>query len=140
MADYFVVLSRTLSGFGNPNPQLRTKLYERARITIRKQLDGRKPPIEQPEMVIELEKLEQAIADIETGFGNEVPPPTVETDTPVVEAVPPAVPVATVPEPAPVPDITQLPQEAVQIAPAEISPASPAVDLISEAQIGRAHV
>lgn len=162
MADYFAVLNRTLSGFGNPNAQLRTKLYERARITIRKQLDGRKPPIEPSDMMVEMEKLEQAIADIENGFGNEVPlpvsgggMPAIETPAPppVAEPAPiPEEPVAEVPtaveeasvmaesvaEPAvpeTVPDITILPETSEQIAPAEFTPKEPApsADLISEA-------
>lgn len=155
MADYFAVLDRTLSGFGSPNAQLRTKLYERARITIRKQLDGRKPPVEPSDMMVEMEKLEQAIADIETGFGNEVPlpvsgavepavetpaPPPVAEPTPVAEEPVPEEPVAdeTLAEPVAleaVPDITILPETPEQIAPAEFAPEepTPAADPISEA-------
>lgn len=150
MADYFAVLDRTLSGFGSPNAQLRTKLYERARITIRKQLDGRKPPVEPSDMMVEMEKLEQAIADIETGFGNEVPlpvsgvvEPAVETPAPPLVAEPTPVaeePVADEPLAEPValeavPDITILPETPEQIAPAEFAPEepAPAADPISEA-------
>lgn len=163
MADYFAVLDRTLSGFGSPNAQLRTKLYERARITIRKQLDGRKPPVEPSDMMVEMEKLEQAIADIETRFGNEVPlpvsgggEPAVETPAPPPVAEPAPAPeelvaeIPTVAEEAPVadetlaepaeleavPDITILPETPEQIAPSEpAAPEEPAqsADLISEA-------
>lgn len=150
MADYFAVLDRTLSGFGSPNAQLRTKLYERARITIRKQLDGRKPPVEPSDMMVEMEKLEQAIADIETGFGNEVSlpvtggvEPAVETPAPPLVAEPTPVaeePAADEPLAEPValeavPDITILPETPEQIAPSEFAPEEPAqpADPISEA-------
>ncbi|MEE9313400.1 MAG: hypothetical protein V3V02_02015 [Rhizobiaceae bacterium] len=68
MADYFAVLKRTLSGFTDPKPQLRTKLYERARTTIKRQLEGRNPPLSDDALTAELDKLEKAITDIEQGY------------------------------------------------------------------------
>lgn len=68
MADYFAVLQRTLSGFSDPKPELRTKLYERARITIARQLENRTPTVTGEALAAELDKLERAIGDIERGF------------------------------------------------------------------------
>ena len=68
MADYQAVLQRTLSGFTNPQPQLRSKLYERARTTIARQLANRNPPLSQEALDAELHKLELAITNIEAGY------------------------------------------------------------------------
>ena len=78
MADYFAVLNRTLAGFGEPKPELREKLYERARMTIRRQLDSHTPPLDDAALAAEMDKLEQAIHKVESGFG----PPNVALDPP----------------------------------------------------------
>ena len=91
MADYYAVLNRTLSGFGNANAQLRTKLYERARLTIRGQLEGRKPALDDAAMATEMEKLEEAIAKVEKENGNEVSttgPSTSTEDKPEIKPTP----------------------------------------------------
>ncbi|MGI9357060.1 MAG: hypothetical protein ACR2PF_18120 [Rhizobiaceae bacterium] len=93
MADYFAVLSRTLAGFGEPKPELREKLYERARMTIRKQLDSHVPALDEPALAAEMNKLEQAIHKVESGFG----PPNVKLEP--VE-----------PEPALAPEAKEKPQ------------------------------
>ncbi len=75
MADYYAVLQRTLSGFTDPKPQLRTKLYERARATIERQLTNRQPVIDDEALQNELFKLEQAIATIEQEYDPSYPDP-----------------------------------------------------------------
>lgn len=106
MADYYAVLSRTLSGFGDPNLQLRDKLYERARVTIRRQLDNRTPPLDPATIAAEMDKLEQAVADIEASYGDAAPAaPTAEPELPQPAPPPPA--------PAPLPPVEpQAPQSA----------------------------
>lgn len=69
MADYYAVLSRTLAGFGEPKPELRGKLYARARMTIRRQLDSHTPPLDATALKAEMDKLEEAIKKVESGFG-----------------------------------------------------------------------
>lgn len=68
MADYFAVLNRTLSGFSDPKPALRDKLYERARSTIRKQLDMRRPALDAASIDAEMAQLEEAILRLEESF------------------------------------------------------------------------
>ncbi|MEM9678238.1 MAG: hypothetical protein AAF890_09290, partial [Pseudomonadota bacterium] len=68
MADYYAVLKRTLSGFTDPQPQLREKLYERARSTIERQLKGRVPPLDDATLAAELSKLGDAIVQIEQDY------------------------------------------------------------------------
>ena len=94
MADYFAVLSRTLAGFGEPKPELREKLYERARMTIRNQLDSHVPALDEAALAAEMNKLEQAIHKVESGFG----PPNV-----ILEPAKP--------EPAPASEGTKKPPE-----------------------------
>lgn len=90
MADYYAVLNRTLAGFGEPKPQLREKLYDRARTTIRRQLENRTPPLDESMFEAELASLEDAIAEIERGFAEK------DGQTPADTAAPSA------PEPEPV--------------------------------------
>ncbi len=93
MADYFAVLNRTLSGFSDPKPALRSKLYERARDTIARQLEMRRPTMDDETIAAELAKLEEAIAEIENGFADGdtaspvISPPVVSppAETPPVE-------------------------------------------------------
>ena len=72
MIDYLAVLNRTLAGFPNPQEDLRTKLYERARITIQRQLESREPNINENQINLEMRKLEEAILTIEQGYANGV--------------------------------------------------------------------
>ncbi|MEM8750585.1 MAG: hypothetical protein AAGF28_09795 [Pseudomonadota bacterium] len=99
MADYHAVLSRTLSGFPNPKPELRTKLYERARMTIRRQLEARNPPPDEVTLRTELDKLEEAIATVEREYGGDSVAETAPSEPQPQPEVPPA-PMPTV-EPAP---------------------------------------
>ena len=71
MADYFAVLNRTLSGFTDPKPQLREKLYDRARSTIERQLKMKTPAPDAASLQAELQKLENAIGDIERNYNPE---------------------------------------------------------------------
>ena len=91
MADYHAVLQRTLSGFSDPKPQLREKLYERARSTIGRQLKARTPAVDDATMQAELAKLEEAIAAIESSYGEANSVPAAGEPAPVSAApAPPA--------------------------------------------------
>jgi len=68
MADYHAVLLRTLEGLGETTPQLRAKLYERARITIGKQLESSNPPMAAEAIATQKAHLEAAIASIESEY------------------------------------------------------------------------
>lgn len=104
MADYHAVLQRTLSGFTDPKPSLRTKLYERARVTIRRQLEGRSPALSPDAMAAELDRLEGAITQIEQGFDPSYAGPVLGaaaepayTPPPPAFEVPPAAPAPVAP-------------------------------------------
>lgn len=123
MADYYAVLSRTLSGFGDPNPQLREKLYERARVTIRRQLDNRTPPLNPGAISAEMDKLEQAVAEIEAGYGGAPAPESKQPEEAVpVETAPPSVPTPQ-PEPPQDRDVFEAYED-----PAQAQPTAPVED------------
>ncbi|MEM9734735.1 MAG: hypothetical protein AAF903_14830 [Pseudomonadota bacterium] len=111
MADYHAVLQRTLSGFSDPKPQLRTKLYERARVTIKRQLEGRTPALSADAMAAELDKLEGAITQIEQGFDPSYGGPQVAAPEPAF--VPP-----------PGPDLTAVPPLPTAANPIEAEPSA----------------
>ena len=131
MADYHAVLQRTLSGFTDPKPQLRMKLYERARTTIERQLTNREPPVVGDALSSELHKLEQAIASVEQSYDPSYPDPVVTPSEPIVapaeESTPLPEPESPQPQsisnlvvdtpPMPLPESVQLPE--TQYAPQE---------------------
>ena len=123
MADYHAVLTRTLAGFSDANDQLRQKLYERARVTIKRQLEGRDPPLDEGAMQVEMDKLESAISEIEAGFTSGGAAP--EADTASAEAT-------QTEAPAPTTEPLEMPPESV--APEEPQEASATDALVEEEQ------
>lgn len=116
MADYHAVLMRTLSGFSEPKPELRFKLYDRARTTIARQLENRSPAVTGDALTAELDKLEYAIFQIERGYDPGYPEPVLQNPPPV-EVAPQAQDPAVDDEPA-----------ATEATEAAEAPASTAVD------------
>ena len=78
MADFSAVLRKTLEGMANPTPEMRAKVYERARATIRRQIEAMPSPPPQAAIDRQFEKLDAAIAEIETGFDVEAFEPDVD--------------------------------------------------------------
>jgi len=73
MADFVAVLRKTIDGLGNNTPELRGKVYDKARSTIAAKLAAINPP--PPAAVAERQKqaLEDAIAVVEAGYAEPVP-------------------------------------------------------------------
>jgi hypothetical protein len=103
MADFVAVLRKTIDGLADPTPELRQRVYAKARATIEQKL----ATLNAPEAVATRQKkaLEDAIAEVETEFT-----PAVEDKLPVPEPVPVAPPAPT-PAPtvksAPIPALTE---------------------------------
>ncbi|MBX3569535.1 MAG: hypothetical protein KF914_15850 [Rhizobiaceae bacterium] len=76
MADFVAVLKKTLDGLSDASPQMREKVYEKARLTIASKLAAMNPP--PPAGVIDRQKraLEDAIAQIEKEFAPAKPKPS----------------------------------------------------------------
>ena len=66
MADFVAVLRKTLDGLGETTPEMRTKVYDKARATVAAKLAALNPP--PPPAVAERQKkvLEDAIVTIES--------------------------------------------------------------------------
>ena len=91
MADYNAILRRTLEGLGATTPELREKLFSRARTTISRQLESTTPPMSKKAIAEQTALLEAAIAAIENEYrATETPveplPAEVPVDLPAAEA------------------------------------------------------
>ncbi|MGE0280697.1 MAG: hypothetical protein AB7P20_08800 [Rhizobiaceae bacterium] len=77
MADFVAVLKKTLDGLGDPSPEVRQRVYERARSTVLAKLEAITPPPPQAVVDRQIKALEDAIASIERDFA---PPPAKKAD------------------------------------------------------------
>jgi hypothetical protein len=80
MADFVAVLKKTLGGLGETTPEIRARVYDKARATIASKLAALDP--QPPEAVAERQKkmLEDAIATVERDYAPPPPPPEPEID------------------------------------------------------------
>jgi hypothetical protein len=124
MPDYKAVLSKTIDGLQTNTQEMRSRVYEKARATIRRQLEAVQPPLSIERMNRESEALETAISEIEA---QEVAKATPEVDDILSEPImapPPAEPVpAPPPAPEPAPDYPPVPQPS-PVPTSELSPAA----------------
>ncbi|PYE41952.1 hypothetical protein DFI02_10882 [Rhizobium sp. PP-F2F-G20b] len=134
MADFVAVIRRTVDGLSDNSPDMRSRVYEKARGAVRRQLESMKPRPSDEMIDRQMGKLEAAITEVE---GTHAPAPVEDAPPEVVPAaavaaavipaaVPPAENVPAEPAPAdvtfeqpPVPyDVTHVDrQEAVEVAP-----------------------
>ncbi len=108
MANLTAVLRKTIDGLPNATPQLRAKVYEKARAAITRQIQSADPPLAAEVAEQRYRVLEDAIAESEAYYqsvegtaapvGAPVAPPPVAAPAP--EPVPPE-PAPAAPEPAP---------------------------------------
>ncbi|MCX8996729.1 hypothetical protein NOF55_06385 [Rhizobiaceae bacterium BDR2-2] len=113
MADFVAVIRRAVDGLANNTPEMRVKVYDKARSAVTRQLESMKPRPPEALFQRQLEKLEEAIREVEAEHAEALP----EEDT----AAPLAVPV---PEPEPEPEPVE-PEPAATVAeeaPAEEEP------------------
>ncbi len=88
MADFIAVIRRAVDGLSDNTPEMRVRVYERARSAVQRQLDNMKPRPADDVIARQLEKLDEAIATIEREFTGAPaaepvapPPPDVIEDT-----------------------------------------------------------
>ncbi|TIO29342.1 hypothetical protein [Mesorhizobium sp.] len=73
MADFVGPLKRTLGGLSNPTPEVRARVYDKARVTIADQLAKKTPPLA-PSVIAQHERtLEDAIATVEREYARPAP-------------------------------------------------------------------
>ncbi len=66
MADFKAVLRKTLDGLGETTPEIREKVYEKARAAIRKKLEAIEPKPAQAVIDRQMQSLEDAIKEVES--------------------------------------------------------------------------
>ncbi|RVL55094.1 hypothetical protein [Sinorhizobium meliloti] len=157
MADFVAVIRRTVDGLSENTLEMRGRVYEKARGAVRRQLESMNPRPSDDMINRQLNKLEQAISEVESEHAEALPPveeteaiepdtleapPSDEAATPVTqEAEPEALPAASVEAeqtaPTPVEEpasdaAPEEPEDLVQAAPYEEPPApvaeAPTVD------------
>ncbi|SES33937.1 hypothetical protein [Rhizobium sp. NFR03] len=134
MADFVAVIRRTVDGLSDNSPEMRSRVYEKARGAVRRQLESMKPRPSDEMIDRQMGKLEAAITEVEASHA-----PSSVAEAPAEEALPAVVAAAAVapavvaaedvpaePEPAtvafeqqPVPyDVTHVaPDQSVEAAP-----------------------
>ena len=114
MADFVAVLRKTIGGLGDTTPEMREKVFDKARATIEAKLAAIDPP--PPAAVIERQRkaLEDAIAVVRADYADPVEPETDDGLEDVFASLeePEAIPAP--PAPAPQVATTPFPPEEVQ--------------------------
>ncbi|MEM5501715.1 hypothetical protein WNY59_08945 [Ahrensia kielensis] len=138
MADFAAVIRKTLSNMSEATPELRAKVYDKARATVKKQIDAMENRPPQAAIDRQFAKLEDAINSVEVEYSAEpvimpeVAAPVAPPPEPEVPAVPEAPEVPSAPEPAPVEPEPELPKPAE---PAPEVPAAPVVPVVPAPEI-----
>lgn len=90
MADFTAVIQRAVDGLSDKSPEMRMKVYEKAKTAVQRQLNAMNPPPSESLVARQMQKIDAAIAEIEASFASE---PVVEDETPEEpEIVEPIVP------------------------------------------------
>ncbi|PZU19263.1 MAG: hypothetical protein DI589_21755 [Shinella sp.] len=138
MADFVAVIRRAVDGLANNTPEMRVKVYDKARSAVVRQLESMKPRPPEALFQRQLSKLEEAITEVEAEHAEALPADDGITPAPVPVAEPEPVPAESAEE-APVYQ-APVPQEepAAEVYPSEPvanehAHAEPAADVDHEA-------
>ncbi|WFU07996.1 hypothetical protein QA646_11790 [Rhizobium sp. CB3090] len=82
MADFVAVIRRAVDGLADNTPEMRVKVYERARGAVQRQLESMKPRPPEEMLRRQLDKLEAAIVEVEAEHAEALP----LAEEPVAEA------------------------------------------------------
>lgn len=74
MADFVAVIRRAVDGLANNTPEMRIRVYEKARGAVQRQLESMKPQPSEDMLRRQMEKLEAAIRDVEAEHREATPP------------------------------------------------------------------
>ncbi len=135
MADFIAVIRRAVDGLSNNTPEMRARVYEKARAAVVRQLENMSPRPPEHMLQRQLDKLDAAIREVEAEHADALPPLEEEPQAPVAPAAAAATVAASVPvwaepqpepvaEPAPVAHdsfVAPEPVEDVVSAPAPVS-------------------
>ena len=86
MADFVAVIRRAVDGLTDNTPEMRVKVYDRARGAVQRQLESMKPRPPEEMLRRQLDKLEAAIVEVEAEHAEALPgseePPVTEAPAP----------------------------------------------------------
>jgi hypothetical protein len=74
MADFVAVIRRAVDGLANNTPEMRAKVYDKARGAVQRQLENMKPRPPEDMLQRQLDKLEAAIVDVESEHAEALEP------------------------------------------------------------------
>ncbi|MBP1848729.1 hypothetical protein [Rhizobium halophytocola] len=111
MADFIAVIRRAVSGLSSNTPEMREKVYDKARTAVRRQLESMNPRPSDELLARQLDKLEAAIVEVDAEYAEALP----ADEAPVVAEPPPVIPAAA-PVPAPEPEPEPEPETEPRIA------------------------
>ena len=100
MADFVAVIRRAVDGLANNTPEMRVRVYEKARSAVQRQLENMKPRPSDDMLRRQLDKLEAAIVEVEAEHAEALPTLDASVPADVYEPEP-----AQAPEPEPVPSV-----------------------------------
>ena len=123
MADFVAVIRRTVDGLSENTPEMRDRVYEKARAAVRRQLENMNPRPSDDMINRQLAKLENAIAEVDSEHAEALPaldePEVAEAETVEPVAAEPAV--EHVPEPEPEPEPEAQPVQVVESEPVAVA-------------------
>lgn len=137
MADFVAVIRKAVDNLSENTPDNRSKVYDKARQAIRRQLEAINPPPSDEVIAKQLDKLDFAISEVEAEHTEALPVDIDETDalmaelesmvekSPIVADPAPETPPAPAPAPAPTPPPAAAP---AAVASPDPSPAPPQVE------------
>ena len=73
MADFVAVIRRTVDGLSENTPEMRDRVYEKARAAVRRQLENMNPRPSDDMINRQLAKLENAITEVDSEFAEALP-------------------------------------------------------------------
>ena len=132
MADFVAVIRRAVDGLTENTPEMRVKVYERARGAVQRQLESMKPRPPEEMLRRQLDKLEAAIVEVEAEHAEALPAAEeAVAEAPVLHEEPQAAPpeehhveeVHAVEEPEPAPAEVRAQEEPVAYIPVHEEPA-----------------
>lgn len=86
MADFIAVIRRAVDGLAENTPEMRVKVYERARGAVQRQLENMKPRPPEAMLQRQLEKLEAAIREVEGEHSEALPLEAAVVAVPALES------------------------------------------------------
>ncbi|TNB48695.1 hypothetical protein FF124_06085 [Martelella lutilitoris] len=74
MADFTAVIRRAVEGLPEQSPELRARVYEKARSAVIRQMENMSPPPPEALVKRQIDKIDAAIAEVESEFAEALPP------------------------------------------------------------------